>query len=842
MSQLPAGFVLDQPASAPQSGPVYGPPPVPKAPDPIAEEGLRLRQQAEARQAQAQAQSQSLAERKFQFQQQQAGAGEAGTGSTPVPVSTGEKTGKQVENYATMQSAASTFQDDFGGNPLGGLENTTEQYLGIGTPGQSQWWANFRRLDNQIRNELFGSALSAQEKQAYSQTTIEPGMRPEMIRSNLAERSRIMRAALGRQREFLLSNGYKQEAVDSLFAPILEQQDALLETSGVEVAGAGDNVAQETIAQGEMRRADNPALSGVQSEYRRRLAGGQSAGELIAWARSAGVDPSAFQSIAEQVNFRDANPDVSISEYDTNQIDDEFVPVSQTEQMMGKAAMSAPGAFVANAADAMTGFNLDSLAGMMGGNAERVRLAQGEINRESPVASLAGMVAGGVATALGGEAAIAGKVGSSLPAMLAADAGYGALAGAGMTDYAADGTPATIGDRAVGAGMGTLAGLAGSYAGNKAGQAIGAAARGVTNSSVRSVQDAGVPLTLGQQVGNSGRVGAAIKGAEDRIAGLPILGDMVNARRSEGYLAFNSKAFDNALEPIGGSVEGKVAEEAVESAQQQVSNAFEQALSGKFVQADQQFAADFTNAVTRTMALPRVGGEVADGLREILAPYMQQGTTTIDGKVMQQVSRELRGLKAGYKNDPLKKRIGDAIDAVEESVFGVFRRQAPEVVPEYEKAKKAARRLYIVEDAVNRAKNKDGVFTTGQLGMADRTNAKKFDGASSAARGNSPMHDFQRNMQNTLPNEVPDSGTAGRLILPAAAAGLVGADAGLTDDGLNAGTLTLATILAGAYTRAGQRIMTKPGRGSDTLGRVTGPKTNRALAKTGSVSGVLATQ
>jgi hypothetical protein len=61
---------------------------------------------------------------------------------------------------------------------------------------------------------------------------------------------------------------------------------------------------------------------------------------------------------------------------------------------------------------------------------------------------------------------------------------------------------------------------------------------------------------------------------EDRLSGIPGVGDMINARRGEGYRAFNAKAFDKALEPISGSVKGAVGEEAVANARQAVSDAF----------------------------------------------------------------------------------------------------------------------------------------------------------------------------------------------------------------------------------------------------------------------------
>lgn len=578
-----------------------------------------------------------------------------------------------------------------------------------------------------------------------------------------------------------------------------------LVNQGGQVAGGthnnGDDQAALGIATGDTRREDDPALAGVRDEYIRRLGDGQNASQLVSWARSVGItDPAAFRSIAEQVKFRDANPGVAMSEYDTSELDDRIVALSAREKGAAQLADDPVGAFVASAADALTGFNLDSLSGVTGGNSELARLALGEIGERNPVSSMAGTLAGGTAAALGGEAMLAGKIATPALRALVADGAYGAAAGAGMSDYAADGSQASAADRLAGAGTGTLAGLVGSYAGNKIGQGAKNFARGVQDPNVQTLQQAGIPLTVGQQVGNSGRAGAMVKGVEDRLSGLPVVGDTVQARRMEGFRSFNSKAFDRALEPIEGSVGDAVGEDAIERAQTLVSEAYGKALEGKAVMPDEAFSRDMTNALTRAGKLPRVGEEIMDQIVEILRPY--DGEAALTGEAMQTISQELQQLKRSYRNDPMKKRVGDVVGAAEQSIFGMFERQAPEVMPAYNKAKTAYRRLSILEDAVLKGKNQQGVFTPAQLGAADVANTKKYDGKGAAARGDRPFMDLQRAAQDVLPNKVPDSGTAGRVVVPAVAAGQAPLSA-----------LTLGGILAAAYTKAGQRLLTKPGRG-----------------------------
>jgi hypothetical protein len=497
------------------------------------------------------------------------------------------------------------------------------------------------------------------------------------------------------------------------------------------------------------------------------------------------------------------------------------------------------GAALTSAGDASTAFALPKIAGLAGADPNEVQSAIQASEAAHPKSALAGTVAGGAGTALGIEAGLAKAGVTPVVRPLLADALYGGTAGAVTTDTNSEGQPATAMDRLKGAGEGAAAALAG----NIVGQGLAATAKGIGSAAkdpyVAAVNEAGIPTTIGQQY--SGKLGGILKRTEDRIAGLPVIGDIINARRVEGIKKFNVKSFDHALDPIGVKVGNRIGEDAVDFAQDKISDAFESALKGKHVASDPVFVTDLTDAVHGVRSLPRVGEEVADNVRVILEPYMKG--STIDGQAMQQISRELRDLKASYMSDPLKRRIGTEIDQVENSIFGLFKRQAPEVLPAYNKAKVAQRRLYTLADAVNKAKNKEGIFMPHQLGQADRAATIKTEGKVNAARGRGQFHDLQRAAQQVLPSQIPDSGTAGRLIIPGIAlgAGGIGDESGVTH---GAGT-TLAAILTLAYSRAGQRLLTKPGRGvGGAVGKIlTSDKTRRALTASGTATGAaLATQ
>jgi hypothetical protein len=113
-----------------------------------------------------------------------------------------------------------TFEDRFAGykvNALGEAAMTAGR-AGVGTEAMRQgasWWQDYARYRNQVRNELFGSALTAPEARAFEQADIQPGMDPEQIRRNLT-----------RQREAAMSAAKKLVAPHVLAGKSVEQIEA----------------------------------------------------------------------------------------------------------------------------------------------------------------------------------------------------------------------------------------------------------------------------------------------------------------------------------------------------------------------------------------------------------------------------------------------------------------------------------------------------------------------------------------------------------------------------------------------------------------------------------------
>jgi hypothetical protein len=125
---------------------------------------------------------------------------------------------KQLTEAAELADAttrfSTTFKDDFGGKTVtGGLGNTVGRIMGDDT-GQSQWWQDYELHQSQIRNKLFGSALTAPEIAAWEKSAINPRMEAKQIKENLGRRDKLEQTAINR-----LMRGaavtYNREAIEA---------------------------------------------------------------------------------------------------------------------------------------------------------------------------------------------------------------------------------------------------------------------------------------------------------------------------------------------------------------------------------------------------------------------------------------------------------------------------------------------------------------------------------------------------------------------------------------------------------------------------------------------------
>lgn len=121
---------------------------------------------------------------------------------------------------------AASFQPEYGGKwLLGDMANTYKRVVGDKT-GQAQWWQDMDARQNQVRNALFGSALTATELAAWNKASVSPRMDPEQIQANLTRQQEIEARAASKLARAYESGGYNKQQIKELLGPAAQYLDA----------------------------------------------------------------------------------------------------------------------------------------------------------------------------------------------------------------------------------------------------------------------------------------------------------------------------------------------------------------------------------------------------------------------------------------------------------------------------------------------------------------------------------------------------------------------------------------------------------------------------------------
>lgn len=143
------------------------------------------------------------------------------TSGRPVPPAVEAKAKPLIDTRDAFERLSQTWKPEFGGYTVtGSASNWVQGKFGTGPEGQRDWWADFKSMDNVVRNDLFGSALTVGETAAYKATTISQDMAPSEIKKNLDRRLSIVRKAVDRTKNFMVKNKFDPDAVEALFAPL----------------------------------------------------------------------------------------------------------------------------------------------------------------------------------------------------------------------------------------------------------------------------------------------------------------------------------------------------------------------------------------------------------------------------------------------------------------------------------------------------------------------------------------------------------------------------------------------------------------------------------------------
>ena len=375
-----------------------------------------------------------------------------------------------------------------------------------------------------------------------------------------------------------------------------------------------------------------------------------------------------------------------------------------------------------------------------------------------------------------------GNVAGTLPTL--------ALPGGAVAQGAASGALLSDKDSAQGVLSDAVLGGAAGKIGQVAGNAFSAVARPVVSKAAQTLHDAGVLLTPGQLAnGANGFLGRAAGGVEDRLAGLPVIGDVINQARGRGVTQLNHAVANDALLGIGETVPQNigVGHELLDHVDQKLSDQYNKVVPNLVGHIDDQFGEDLAAAKSGVNVTgDGTQRQFENIVRDVFGNRMDETGRTIAGQNMKDAESRLTYLANKYAKSPDADQsiLGESLFKVRQALRDMATRSDPSGA-ELQAINQGWAKLQQMRSAANI----QGVFTP--TALARVANKSGFG------------TDLARAAQQIMPNQVPDSGTAGRAVIGHLALGAGGTLAALSHPGPLVGGLAAAA----PYTQMGQRAL-----------------------------------
>jgi len=142
-------------------------------------------------------------------------SGQQDTGYRINP-SASERVASLLDTTNLMGELASTVGDDYGGYYANFIGDTAKElqdrfgYDGFGGMSREElnWWRNYQRFINQVRNELYGSALTKPEAQAFEKSIATVKSQPGSLQDSLNSQFKLLERAVRRRTQMLGDGGY----------------------------------------------------------------------------------------------------------------------------------------------------------------------------------------------------------------------------------------------------------------------------------------------------------------------------------------------------------------------------------------------------------------------------------------------------------------------------------------------------------------------------------------------------------------------------------------------------------------------------------------------------------
>lgn len=154
----------------------------------------------------------------------------------------------------------------FGRKGIGPLSDRMEEV--------DAWWAEYSAWENQARNRLFGSALTAHEKAAWDKTSINRNMQPDLVDERIKARRAIITSKAAQSALTYLVEGHDPEAVATYFRGVLPAEALQSRETLRRFADKADDEVNKILSTaGEERNTENGTTyrrSEIEAEMRRR--------------------------------------------------------------------------------------------------------------------------------------------------------------------------------------------------------------------------------------------------------------------------------------------------------------------------------------------------------------------------------------------------------------------------------------------------------------------------------------------------------------------------------------------------------------------------------------------
>lgn len=367
-----------------------------------------------------------------------------------------------------------------------------------------------------------------------------------------------------------------------------------------------------------------------------------------------------------------------------------------------------------------------------------------------------------------------------------------AIRGGSAAALTSSGSEAPVGQQiglgtAVGAGVPVIGG------------ALSKIAAPAVNPMVQKLLDLGVRLTPGQIIGGG------IKGAEDKLSSVPVLGSFISGAQKRAVTDFNKAVLNNALEPIGVKLPPNLqaGRKAVDHVATQIGDVYDKTLPRMMGSFDNTLQNDLV-ALENKATGSGVKADTIHRLGNVLNAQIldkADGSGNFAGDTLKGIQSELSRVASEHLSSENSddRILGSLISDAHEAWNDMLARNNPVEAQTIQAANAAWARYAQIRKAASAAGAKEGVFSGPQFANAVKATDKSVQ-KGNYARGKALSQDISDAATSILPSSVPDSGTAGRVLMASALAG------GHTLP-ITAPLATTAALGSAMYTRPGQALI-----------------------------------